>query len=148
MWKLAAILAALFSLAACEPTGSSIFLPMEPTQASIDARRRQLTDEEKEAISDAVMLKLQDQTHGLFRWGKLILRSHDHVTDYCGSVGELELGETHESYRRFYSRLTFDNHGTLAKVDVVSVAPASKAQPSVPSIADSICIQGGYNLSP
>jgi hypothetical protein len=146
MRKFATIFAALFSLAACEPTGSSIFLPMEPTQASIDARRRELTEAEKETISDAVMAKLQDTSHRDFRWEKLILRSHDHVMDYCALVSELDLGEKHASYRRFYAQLGFDRRGKLANVDVVSIDSA--LPPPLPSTADSICIQGGYNVSP
>jgi hypothetical protein len=147
MRKFAAILAALFSLAACEPTGSSIFLPMEPTQGSIDARRRELTDPEKEAISDAVMAKLQDTTHRNFRWEKLILRLHDRVMDYCALVSELDLREKHEGYRRFYAQLSFDRRGKLANVDVVSIDGPAGLLP-LPTTADSICIQGGYNPTP
>ena len=146
MRKLAAI--ALFSLplAACDPAGSKIFLPMEPTQASIDAPRRELTPEEKDAISDAVRLKLQDPAQREFRWAKLILISHDHVTDYCSLVSQFDLSQRHDSFRRFYARLGFDGHGKLSSVDIVSIG----AIPSntLPSSADSICVQDGYNISP
>ena len=147
MRKLAAIALLSLPLAACEPTGSSIFLPMEPTQASIDARRRDLTDAEKDAITDAVMEKLQDKTHRDFRWAPLVLKSRDHLTVYCGLVSELELWpQTHESFRRYYAQLSFDRRGTLSNVDVVSVdEPGVRA---LPTVADSICIQGGYNISP
>jgi hypothetical protein len=145
MRKLAAIAMLSLPLTACEPTGSSIFLPMEPTQASIDARRRELTEAEKEAISDAVMQKLQDTTHRDFRWAPLILRSHDHVMDYCGLVSELELGQIHESFRRYYAQLNFDRRGKLSNVDVVSID--GSAPTALPSTADSICIQAGYNIS-
>jgi hypothetical protein len=119
---------------------------MEPTQASIDARRRELTPEEKDAISDAVKQKLQKPAQREFRWAKLILRSHDHVTDYCGLVSQLDLRERHESFRRFHPQLGFDAHDKLTRVDVISI----DAIPShaVPSSADSICVQDGYNISP
>ena len=147
MRKLAAIALLSLPLAACEPTGASIFLPMEPTQASIDARRRDLTESEKEAIGDAVMAKLQDTTRRTFRWAPLVLNAHDHRIDYCGLVGEFELTpQTHEIFRRYYAQLTFDRHGQLANVDVVSIDnPKVEA---LPTVADSICIQGGYHLSP
>jgi len=147
MRKLAAIALLSLPLAACEPTGSSIFLPMEPTQASIDARRRELTDVEKEAISDAVMAKLQDTARRNFQWAPLVLKSHDHLIDYCGLVGEFELTpQLHEIFRRYYAQLSFDRRGQLANVDVVSIDnPKVEA---LPTVADSICIQGGYHLSP
>ena len=67
--------------------------------------------------------------------------------DYCGLVGELELGpQTHEIFRRYYAQLSFDRRGKLSNVDVVSIdEPGVRA---LPTVADSICIQGGYHLSP
>jgi hypothetical protein len=146
MRKTAAIALLSLLLAACEPTGSSIFLPMEPTQASIDARRRELTDAEKEAISDAVRLKLQDPAQREFRWAKLILRSHDRVTDYCGLVSELDFSERHESFGRFLAQLAFDSHGTFLSVNVISIETVPSHP--LPSSADSLCIRDGYNISP
>ncbi len=146
MRKIAAIALLSFPLAACEPAGSGIFLPMEPTQASIDARRRELTEAEKEAISDAVKLKLQDPAPRDFRWAKLILRSRNHVTDYCGLVSELDFGERHATFRRFYAQLGFDGFGKLLSVDVISIEPIPSHP--LPSSSDSICVQGGYNISP
>jgi hypothetical protein len=119
---------------------------MEPTQASIDARRRELTPEEKDAISDAVKQKLQEPAQREFRWAKLILVSHDHVTDYCSLVSQFDFSQRHDSFKRFYARLGFDGHGRLSSVDIVSIG----AIPShaVPSSADSICVQDGYNVLP
>ena len=146
MRKLALIALLSLPLAASEATASSLFLPMEPTQASIDARRRELTEAEKETIGDAVLHKLGD-TNRSFRWGPLVLQSHDHLTDYCGLVGEYVLApQLHEIFRRYYAQLSFDRHGKLASVDVVSIDdPRVEA---LPTEADSICIQGGYHVTP
>jgi hypothetical protein len=146
MRKIAAIFAVSLSLAACQPTGSSIFLPMEPTQASIDAPRRELTEEEKDAISDAVMQKLQDPTHRDFHWSKLVVRRRERTMTYCGLVSEFQLGQSHESFRKFQAELTFNPRGQLSKVDVVAITiPWTQ---TLPSVADSLCIQAGYNVSP
>ena len=148
MRKFAIVLASAFALAGCD--SSALFLPMLPTQDSLAAPQRRLTDEEKETISDAVMRKLGDATHRDFSWFPLVERPRDGVVDYCGevsgdyAVGEYNISDAKAEYRDYYAELTFDRAGKLANVNVVAIG-RSKSD-NLPSKVDSICRQDGYNV--
>lgn len=150
--KLAIALSLPFALAACAPDTSTLFLPMEPTRASIAAPRRALTDAEKAAISEAVARKLGGLYHRDFKWFPLIVRPHDHVVDFCGLVtgdaivGEYDIRDANTTLRDYYAQLTFDRRGSLSKVNVVAVGAAKSD--NTPTAVDSICIQDGYDLFP
>jgi hypothetical protein len=123
----AIILALPFALAGCELDISPLLLPMEPTRESIAAPRRELTDAEKEAISAAVIVKLGGSSHRDFKWFPLVVRSHDHVVDFCGLVsgddivGEYDIHDYNAEFRKFYAQLNFERSGALSKVNVISI---------------------------
>jgi hypothetical protein len=123
---------------------------MEPTRESIAAPRRQLTEAEKDTISQAVMLKLGDSAHRDFKWFPLVIRSHDQLVDYCGLVsGEYVVGEYNiqnydAEFREYYAQLTIDRRGSLSKVNIVSIG--NSRSENIPTRIDSICIQDGYNV--
>jgi hypothetical protein len=141
-------LASCLALAGCDD--AALFLPMTPTRASIAAPRRQLTNDEKDAISDAVLRKLGDQSHRDFTWFPLVVRPQDGVVDYCGQVsgddvvGEYNIRDAKAEFRDYYAQLTFDRGGKLAKVDVVALG--EKKSRSIPTQVDSTCLQDGYNV--
>ncbi len=149
MTRIAILLALPFVLAGCD---GAMLLPMEPTRESIAAPRRQLTEAEKDAISQAVLLKLGDSLRRDFKWFPLVNRPHGGVVDYCGLVsgddvvGEYNIHDYNAEFRDYYAQLRFDRRGTLAKVDVVSIGRSQSD--NVPTKVDSICIQDGYNLFP
>lgn len=150
MRNVAIILAVSFALAGCEQNFSALLLPSEPTRESIAAPRRELTGAEKEAISEAVMLKLGNSSCRDFKWFPLVVRPHDHVIGFCGLVGgiyvagEYGIQDVNAEFRDYYAQLTFDRRGTLSKVDVVSVG--KRRSENIPTVVDSICIQDGYNV--
>ncbi len=119
---------------------------MEPTRESIAAPRRELTDAEKESISEAVTLKMKDSNHREFKWVPLVVRSRDNVTDFCGLVRGNDIDDEYVGFSKYYAQLTFDRHGTLSKVNVLAIAKIKSDD--VPTVVDSICIQDGYNLLP
>jgi hypothetical protein len=146
-----AIISALpFALTGCELDISPLLLPMEPTRESIAAPRRELTDAEKEAISESVMVKLGGSHHRDFKWFPLVIRSHDHFVDFCGLVsgddivGEYDIHDYNAEFRKFYAQLKFER-GTLSKVNVISIGRSMSD--NIPTAVDSICIQDGYNLN-
>lgn len=149
MRNIAIVLALSLALAGCEPTISNMLLPMEPTRDSAAAPRRALTDAEKESISEAVALKMEQSPHRDFKWSPLVVRSHDHVIDFCGLVSGDdvvdEYGDPAAKFRKYYAQLSFDQRGTLSKVDVISVG--ENKNDHIPTTVDSICMQDGYNLS-
>jgi hypothetical protein len=148
MRKNAIVLTSSLALAACG--NPALLAPMEPTRGSIAAPRRLLNDAEKEAISAAVMRKLGEQPRRDFRWPPLVVRSHGGVTDYCGLVGsdyvvgEYNITDANAEFRDYYAQLTFDRRGELSKVAVVAVGKSLSKH--IPTMVDSICIQGGYDV--
>jgi hypothetical protein len=143
MRKFAVILASSFLLSGYDgPPFSNLFLPMEPTPASIAAPRRELTEAEKGAISKAVALKLEKVDRREFQWSPLVVRARDHATDYCGMVSMDNPNNGETVFRQYYAKLTFDRRGTLSKVDVVSIDDLHSS--GIPTTIDSICRQGGY----
>jgi hypothetical protein len=144
----ATIAALSFALAGCEPSLSVLMAPMEPTQASIAAHRRALTETEKDLISAAVMGKLVDKRHKDFRWPALVVRSQNGATDYCGEVsgddvvGEYDITNANANFRDYYARLFFDRRGALTKVNIEGVGRIRND--NLPTAIDSICIQDGY----
>jgi hypothetical protein len=146
------VLALSFVLTGCDPNISNPLLPMEPTRDSIAAPRRELTDAEKDSISEAVAIKMEDSPHRDFRWFPLVVRPHDNVIDYCGLVsgddiaGEYNNNDHGADFRKYYAQLTFDRRGSLSKVNVISIGQ-SKYEHLI-TMVDSICIQDGYNLFP
>ena len=85
-----------------------------------------------------------------FRWFPLVVRSHDHRTDFCGLVsgdsivGEYDIRDANSNFRAYYAQLTFDRGDRLAKVDVVSIGKTK--HDNIPTATDSICMQDGYNV--
>jgi hypothetical protein len=146
MRKSAFVLAISFALAGCEPPLSNLLLPMEPTRESIAVPRRELTAAEKEAIAEAVALKIGDSEHREFRWSRLAARAHDQATDYCALVSRSEPGNGQVVFRQYLAKLVFDRRGTLLKVNVASIDAA--VSNGIPTDIDSICMQDGYNLLP
>ncbi len=143
MRKIAVVLACSFVLAGYDdPPFSNLFLPMEPTPASIAAPRRQLTEVEKELVSKAVALKLEKADHREFQWAPLVLRGHDHAADYCGMVSRDNPNNGQTVFRQYYAKLTFDRRGTLLKVDVVSIDDIHSN--GIPTTIDLKCRQDGY----
>ena len=144
MKKIGMVLAASISLAGCEATVSPLLMPMEPDEKSIAAPRRELTESEKDTISDAVTAKLAAANHREFKWAPLVLASHDHVTDFCGLVSGNDVDGDYRGFSKYYAWLTFD--GKLSKVDVRMIA---KSKPNeLPTAVDSICMQDGYGGLP
>jgi hypothetical protein len=149
MTKLAVILSSFLALAGCD--NPVLFAPMEPTQESIAAPRRPLSDAEKEAISAAVVGKLGDERRRDFKWLPLVVRSHRGATDYCGLVtsdiivGEYDIHDANALWRDYHARLTFDRRGALANVAVVAVGKSRYE--NIPTLVDSICLQNGYDIS-
>lgn len=146
MCKIAIVLALSVSLAGCEPTVSPLLLPMEPSEESSVAPRRELTDAEKDMISDAVTLKLKEASHREFKWAPLVVRSHDQVTDFCGLVSGNDIDGDYSGFSKYYARLTFDGSGKLSKVDVRMIAKSKLDQ--LPTELDSICMGDGYGVLP
>ncbi len=150
MWKFALVPTLSLALVGCGPSLSVLLSPREPTRESLAAPRRQLTDAEKDAISAAVMRKLGDSPHREFKWLRLVVRSHNQTTDYCGlvsgdyAVGEYDIHDANANFRDFLARLTFDRRGTLSKVDVASIG--ATAGDNIPAMVDSICLQDGYYI--
>jgi hypothetical protein len=148
--KLATVAILSLALSGCAASVSALLLPREPTRESLAARRRQLTDGEKDAISDAVMRKLGDTRHRDFRWPRLVVRSHNSVTDYCGLVsgddivGEYNITDANSNFRDYYAQLTFDRRGALAKVNVMSIGHT--ANDNIPTAIDATCLQDGYDI--
>ena len=143
MRKIAVVLASSFVLAGYDgPPFSNLFLPMEPTPASIAAPRRQLTEAEKDAVSRAVALKLEQADRREFQWSPLVLRTRGHAIDYCGMVSRDNHNNGQTVFRQYYARLIFDRRGTLSKVDVVSIDDLHSN--GIPTTIDSICRQEGY----
>jgi hypothetical protein len=132
-------------LAGCEPSVSTLFLPMEPSRESIAARRRELTAAEKELISEAVSVKMKGTIARDFKWAPLVLGSRDTVDDYCGLVSGNDADGGFTGYSKFFAELTFANDGKLAKADVRSIA---KSLPEYPTALDSLCVQDGYGGLP
>jgi hypothetical protein len=141
MRKIAFVLISVLWLAGCE---SNLLLPMEPTPESVTAPRRALTEAEKETISDAVLLAIKDAHPPDFIWLRLVARTHDGVTDYCGEVKTTGFAGRLE-YNKFYAQIRFDG-GTIAKVDVKSVVK-DKGE-NLPTTVDSLCLQDGYIFPP
>ena len=150
MRTFAFILPLSLALASRDGDLSALFMPMEPTPASIAAPRRPLTEAEKEAISTAVTHRLGGAYPYAFRWFPLVVRSHDHRTDFCGLVsGELHRRRIrHPRRQREFPRLfratDLQRGDRLAKVDVVSIGKTK--HDNIPTATDSICMQDGYNV--
>jgi hypothetical protein len=140
MQKIALVLISILWLAGCE---SNLLLPMEPTPESVDSPRRALTETEKETISDAVLLQIKDAHPADFDWPRLVVRTHDGVTDYCGAVKTTGFAGRPEN-NKFYAQIRFDG-GKIAKVDVKSVV--KDKSDNIPSTVDSLCMQDGYSFS-
>lgn len=141
--NIAIVLALSFALAGCDNSPlSNLLLPMEPTRASIAAPRRQLTAAEKDSVSKAVTLKLGTSDRREFQWPPLIVRAHDHATDYCGSVSREDPRNGQDVSRQYYAKLIFDHHGTLSNVDVVSID--NVVSNGIPTTINSICRTDGY----
>jgi hypothetical protein len=139
MRKMAFVLISVLWLAGCE---SNLLLPMEPTPESVTAPRRALTEAEKETISDAVMIEIKDAHPPDFIWPHLVLRTHDGVTDYCGSVKTIGFAGRPE-FSKYYAQIKFEG-GKIAKVDVKSVVE-DKGE-NIPTTVDSLCMQDGYSV--
>jgi hypothetical protein len=133
------------ALAGCESSLSSLLAPMEPSPASVAARRRVLTDAEKDMVSAAVSSRLKDPTHREFKWPALILGSHGSAADYCGVVNGNDIDGDYVGLSRFRAELTFSGQGKLSRVDVLSVGKVSNND--VPTPTDSLCMQEGYGPS-
>lgn len=144
MRKIAIVATLSLGLAGCEPSVSNLLLPMEPTQDSIGAPRRALTDDEKETISDAVALKMKEANRREFKWAPLVVRSHDQATDYCGLVSGNDRDDHYAGFSKYYAHLKFDNHGKLIKVDVQAIDKSGSDE--LPTKVDSICVQDGYTF--
>ena len=144
MRKNALALTMSIAMAGCDSTTYNLLSPMEPTQASIDAPRRQLTDAEKDLISDAVKLKSKDFDYGIFDWPPLIVRLHDHVIDYCGIVQPSGTEAREHVFYSYYAKLHVDSRGKIANVNVESLVQTKNGK--VPTDADSICAQDGYKV--
>ena len=150
MWKFALVSTLSFALAGCGPSLSILLAPREPTRESIAAPRRALTLTEQDAISAAVMAKLGDSPHRDFKWQRLVIRSHDQTTDYCGLVsgddvvGEYGMQSAAANFRDFLAHLTFDRRGMLSKVEIVAIG--NTANDNVPTMVDPICLRDGYDI--
>jgi len=144
--KIPIVLAACFALGGCEPTGSALLLPMEPDEESVAAPRRELTDAEKDSISDAVAAKLKPAAHREFKWAPLVLRSRDRATDFCGLASGNDVDGDYSGFSKYFARLTFDEHGKLEKIDVRMIAKSRSDY--LPTALDSICMQAGYGGLP
>ena len=142
MRKIAFVLISVLWLAGCE---SNLLLPMEPTPESVTAPRRALTEAEKETISDAVSLEVKDTHPPDFVWPRLVVRTHDGVTDYCGVAKTTGAGGRLEN-NKYYAQIRFDGSGKIAKVDVKSVV--EDKGDNIATTVDSLCMQDGYNFSP
>lgn len=148
--KIAILLPLSVALAGRQGDLSALFMPMEPTPASIAAPRRSLTDAEKEAISAAVTRRLGGAYPYAFRWLPLVVRPHGHRIDVCGLVsgdflvGEYDIRDADSNFRAYYAQLAFDRGGKLAAVDVVSIGRTKRD--AIPTATDSICMQNGYNV--
>ena len=138
------------ALAGCGADVSALLAPMEPTRESIAAPRRELTADEKDAISAAVMRKLGDSSHRDFKWFPLVVRSHDRVTDFCGLVsgddlvGEYGVTDANANFRDYYAQLTFARPRALSNVKIIAIGRTRND--NIPTMVDSICMQGGYNV--
>jgi len=146
MRKNALALTVSIALAGCQPTAYNLLLPMEPTQASIDARRRVLTDGEKDMISDAVKQKSKELEYGQFVWPPLIVRPHDHVIDYCGLAQPSGSTTRQHIFYTYRAELNLDGGGKISSADVKSVAETNNGK--LPTESDSICVQDGYKILP
>jgi hypothetical protein len=146
MRNIAIVLAGSFWLAGCESTVSNLWLPMEPTQESVAAPRRELTDAEKETISEAVALKLKDAKNREFIWAPLVVKPRGHVASFCGLVKGNDVDDEYIGFSKYNVNLTFDDRGKLAKVEVRSIAKSKIDEP--PTVVDSVCMQDGYGGLP
>lgn len=126
----------------------ALLMPMEPSPAALAAPRRALTPAETKAIADAVLARMdipeaekKNPDAVKFAFPRLILRSHDGVTDYCGVVNEKDASGDFVGNHWFYARLVFDRAGKLKQVE-----PPTIVEPKYlyPTAVDSVCIQGGY----
>jgi hypothetical protein len=139
MRKVAFVLISALWLAGCE---SNLLLPMEPTPESVTAPRRALTEVEKETISDAVSAEIKDAHSPDFVWPRLVVRTHDGVTDYCGAVKTTGFAG-HPEYNKYYAQIRFDG-SKIKKVDVKSVVE-DKGE-NIPTTLDSLCMLDGYSV--
>jgi hypothetical protein len=150
MRRLAIVAALPLALAGCAADTSALLAPMEPTRESVAAHRRELTADEKDVISAAVMRKLGDTSQRDFKWFPLVVRSHNDVTDFCGLVsgdnvvGEYGITDGNANFRDYYAQLTFAGHGALSNVKIVAIGVTRSD--NIPTSVDSTCMQGGYNV--
>jgi hypothetical protein len=144
--KCVIVLAASLAVAGC--ADADLFAPMEQTPEALAAPRRQLSDSEKDAISQAVLRVLGDQPHRDFGWLPLVVKTGGGATDYCGLVsgdyipGEYNITNANGEYRDYYAQLTFDGGGALSKVNVVAIGDSMGK--NVPTKVESTCMQSGY----
>ena len=123
-------------------------MPMEPSPASVAAPRRPLKPQEVKVISDAVLAKMtipdtEKKNPDAVKFGlpRLVVRSQNGVTDYCGVVNEKDASGYFVGGHWFYTRLTFNGAGKLTNVDVSIIVEPKYLYPTV---AESICTQDGY----
>jgi hypothetical protein len=119
---------------------------MEPTQDSVTARRRPLTDDEKQVISDAVTTKVKGRAPRDFIWAPLVMSPHDGVVGYCGLVQGSDVEEDYAGYSKYYARISLAKNGKMGKVDVMAMIK-NKAD-HFPTTVDSQCAQDGYGGLP
>ena len=80
-------LAAALALSACAgglPTGTSLAASAAPASSSV--AQRDLTSDEKKAITDAVAPSLRDPASAKYRWAKFPAITLENSVNYCATV--------------------------------------------------------------
>jgi hypothetical protein len=79
---------------------------------------RELTPEEKDALSAIVAQGLKDPEAAHFKWMPVVLRERDGITDYCGLLNGKNSYGGYIGYMRFYGQLTKDDAGRFTRIVV------------------------------
>jgi hypothetical protein len=134
-------------LAGCDATTyASLYLPMEATPDSVAARRRPLTEDEKQMVSDAVAAKVKGRAPLDYIWSPLVMRPREGAVSYCGLARGSDVDTDYMGYSKYYARLTLDKAGKVAKVDVTAMV--KNIPDHLPTTVDSRCAQDGYGGLP
>ncbi len=134
-----AIVAILFTLAlvACAAPGA-----LRPGE---HFTTRELTSQEKRALSVIISQSLKDPEAARFKWMPVVLRERDGITDYCALLNGKNSYGGYTGYTRFYGQLTKDSKGHFTQISVRAMEePNREINPLDPRWLNGICENYGY----
>ena len=136
-WVIAAVMIAL-TLAGCTPPGA-----VRPGEAFTT---RELTPDEKRALSAIISQSLKDPEAARFKWMPVVLRERDGITDYCGLVNGKNSYGGYTGSTRFYGQLIKDNTGQFTQIAVRAIEEPDRETNFIdPRWLNGICEDYGYD---